>query len=167
MNEDQKHDREFMDTFMLILGFLVAFTFCIFLLANSISAKTQEVTMKDNPYAIKLKEERLAAVAAVEVAEKVDPNAAQVVTVAAPINGQNVYESACMACHAAGIAGAPKFADVEEWVPRIAQGLELVYEHAIKGYQGENGIMPAKGGRTDLSDEEVIAAVDYMVENSQ
>lgn len=167
MNEDQKHDREFMDTFMMILGFLVAFTFCIFLLANSISAKTQEVTLKDNKYALELKEQRLAAVATVDVAKKVDPNAPVEAVVAAPINGQSVYEGACLACHGAGVAGAPKFGDAAAWTARIAQGNDVMYEHAIQGYQGEAGYMPAKGGRVDLSDEEVIAAIDYMVENSQ
>ena len=167
MNEDQKHDREFMDTFMLILGFLIAFTFFIIVLANVISAKTQGETIKDNPIAEKLKAERLMPVAEVAVAKKVDPNAPVVVVEAAPINGQNIYESACLACHAAGVAGAPKFGDVPAWVERIAQGNEILYEHAIAGYQGEAGYMPAKGGRADLSDEEVIAAIDYMVENSQ
>lgn len=156
-----------MDTFMLILGFLIAFTFCIFLLANVISAKTQDVTLKDNPYAEAQKEARLAPVAKVAVAKVVDPNAPVEVVVAAPVNGQTVYEGACMACHAAGVAGAPKLGDVAEWTARIAQGAEVLHAHAIEGYQGENGIMPAKGGRSDLSDAEVIAAVDYMAENSQ
>jgi len=167
VNEDQKHDREFMDTFMLILGFLVAFTFCIFILANVISAKTQAVTLKDNPQAQELKKQRLAAVAEVKVASVANPDQPVEVVAAAPINGQTVYESACLACHAAGIAGAPKLGDATEWTARIAQGTDILYEHAIKGYQGESGIMPAKGGRSDLSDDEVIAAVDYMAENSQ
>lgn len=167
MNENQKHDREFMDTFMMILGFLMAFTFCIFILANVISAKTQDVSLKENPYAQKLKEERLVAVAEVAVAEKIDPNAPVVIVEAAPINGQNIYEGACMACHAAGVAGAPKFGDAAAWAARIAQGATTLHEHALNGYQGAVGYMPPKGGRSDLSDQEVIAAVDYMAENSQ
>ena len=59
------------------------------------------------------------------------------------------------------------FADAEAWAPRIEQGLDVLKEHAIKGYQGSAGYMPAKGGRTDLSDEEVANAVDYMVSESQ
>jgi len=170
VNEDQRHDREFMDTFMLILGFLFAFTFFIFVLANVISGKTQAKTLKQNPYAQSQQAERLQPVARVAVAEKAQgsngPNDASANT-AAPINAQNIYESACIACHGAGIAGAPKLGDAAAWTARIAQGTEILYDHAIKGYQGEAGIMPAKGGRADLSDAEVIAAVDYMTENSQ
>lgn len=166
MNQDQKHDREFMDTFMLILGFLIAFTFFIFVLANVISAKQSEI-MQDNPVAQQLKAERLMPIATANKAKVMDPNAPAETTVAAPINGQNIYEGACGACHTAGIAGAPKFGDAAAWADRITQGSDILYEHAIQGYQGDAGYMPPKGGRADLSDEEVIAAVDYMVENSQ
>ena len=166
MNEDQKHDREFMDTFMLILGFLIAFTFFIFVLANVISAKQDEI-IESNPKAQELKAERLMPIATAKMAKVIDPNAPKVEVVAAPINGQNIYESACGACHTAGIAGAPKFGDAAAWADRITQGDAILHEHAVNGYQGDAGYMPAKGGRTDLSDEEVIAAVDYMVENSQ
>jgi cytochrome c5 len=76
--------------------------------------------------------------------------------------GKKLFEAACSACHGAGIAGAPKFGDKAAWSARIAQGKETLYTHAIKGYQGKGGMMPAKGGST-ASDEEVKAAVDYMV----
>lgn len=85
---------------------------------------------------------------------------------AATGKGKEVYDSACSACHAMGIAGAPKLADKEAWSARIAQGNDLLYDHAINGFMGV-GLMPPKGGRADLSDDDVKAAVDYMVENSQ
>lgn len=75
--------------------------------------------------------------------------------------GKTLYSSACVACHGAGIAGAPKFADKAAWAPRVAQGSATLYEHAIKGFQGKAGVMPPKGG-SSASDEEVKAAVDYM-----
>ena len=75
--------------------------------------------------------------------------------------GKKLYDTACMACHGAGIAGAPKFGDKSAWGPRIAQGKPILYEHAIKGFQGKAGVMPAKGG-SSASDDEVKAAVDYM-----
>jgi cytochrome c5 len=75
--------------------------------------------------------------------------------------GKKLYEAACQACHATGIAGAPKFGDKAAWAPRIQQGTAVLYEHAIKGFQGKAGVMPPKGGST-ASDEEVKAAVDYM-----
>jgi len=82
---------------------------------------------------------------------------------AAPAGGEGVYKGGCVACHGAGIAGAPKVGDKTAWAPRIAQGKPVLYEHAIKGYQGKAGVMPAKGGNVSLADADVKAAVDYMV----
>lgn len=83
------------------------------------------------------------------------------VAVAVADTGKKLYDSACVACHGAGIAGAPKFADKATWAPRLAQGSGVLYEHAIKGFQGKAGVMPAKGG-SSASDAEIKAAVDYM-----
>lgn len=77
--------------------------------------------------------------------------------------GEGVYKGGCVACHGAGIAGSPKFGDKIAWAPRIAQGKPTLYEHAIKGYIGKAGAMPAKGGNSALADADVKAAVDYMV----
>jgi len=76
--------------------------------------------------------------------------------------GKDVYGAVCATCHGGGIAGAPKFGDAGAWAPRIAQGANTLYDHAIKGYQGKAGVMPAKGGNTDLDDVEVQRAVVYM-----
>jgi cytochrome c5 len=75
--------------------------------------------------------------------------------------GKKLYDSTCVACHGAGVAGAPKFGDKAAWAPRIKQGSATLYEHAIKGFQGKAGMMPPKGG-SSASDDEVKAAVDYM-----
>jgi cytochrome c5 len=87
------------------------------------------------------------------------------VAAAAPVkvNGQQVYQSACVACHGAGIAGAPKVGDASQWARRIAKGLDTLYASSINGLQGSTGVMPAKGGHQALSDAEVKAAVDYIV----
>ena len=76
--------------------------------------------------------------------------------------GKALFNTACTACHTAGIAGAPKFGDKAAWAPRIAQGTNTLYEHAIKGFQGKAGVMPPKGGSA-APDADVKAAVDYMV----
>ncbi len=81
--------------------------------------------------------------------------------------GKQVYEGLCVACHAAGVAGAPKFGDKAAWAPRIAQGMDTLYMHSINGFQGKTGVMPPKGGNPSLSDAEVKAAVDYMVKQVQ
>lgn len=82
-----------------------------------------------------------------------------VAVVAKAKSGEEVYNGACVACHGAGIAGAPKTGDKALWAPRIAQGVNVLYEHAIKGFK----TMPAKGGQAGLSDDEVKAGVDYQV----
>ena len=81
--------------------------------------------------------------------------------------GETVYNQACVACHGAGIAGAPKLGDTAAWAARIAQGADTLHAHALQGFQGKAGYMPPKGGRTDLSDQSVINAVDYIVGASQ
>ena len=89
------------------------------------------------------------------------PAAAPAVVKVSADAGKNLYNSACMGCHTAGIAGSPKFGDKADWAERIKQGQPTLYEHAIKGYVGKGGVMPAKGG-SSASDDEVKAAVDYM-----
>lgn len=84
-------------------------------------------------------------------------------TAAKPAGGEGVYQSSCGSCHGAGIAGAPKTGDKAVWGTRIAQGKATLYDHAIKGYQGKAGVMPAKGGNSALADADVKSAVDYMV----
>jgi cytochrome c5 len=74
-------------------------------------------------------------------------------------SGEEVYKAACMACHATGVAGAPKLGDKAAWKPRIKTGKAALYASALKG----KNAMPAKGGRADLSDAEVKSAVNYML----
>ncbi len=85
---------------------------------------------------------------------------AAVAAAAAPSSeaGKKLYDSICMACHAAGVAGAPKFGDKAAWGPRIATGMDTLYASAIKG----KNAMPAKGG-SGASDDDIKAAVQYMV----
>ncbi len=82
-------------------------------------------------------------------------------------DGKKTYETVCFACHATGAAGAPKFGDKAAWAPRIKQGLPTLKDHALKGFTGKSGMMPAKGGRADLPDADVTAAVEYMVSQSK
>ena len=73
------------------------------------------------------------------------------------------YRTSCNACHGSGIAGAPKVGDKVAWKARIAQGMDTLNKHAIKGFKG----MPAKGGRANLTDAQVKSAVKYMVDGSK
>lgn len=81
-------------------------------------------------------------------------------------NAQKDYQAACFACHGTGAAGAPKVGDKAAWKARIAAGNATLYTHAIKGYKGKKGFMPAKGG-SSLSDSAVKAVVDHMVKKSK
>jgi cytochrome c5 len=73
--------------------------------------------------------------------------------------GKAVYDSACMVCHAAGVAGAPKAGDKAAWAPRLKTGMDTLYASALKG----KNAMPPKGGNLSLADADVKAAVDYLV----
>lgn len=77
--------------------------------------------------------------------------------------GKSVFNKTCSLCHAAGTGGAPKPGDKADWGPRIAQGKDMLYKHALEGFTGAKGMMPARGTGTSLTDDEVKAAVDYMV----
>lgn len=81
--------------------------------------------------------------------------------------GLDVFKKTCVMCHQTGVAGAPKLGDKADWGPRIAQGKDVLYKHAIEGFNGSKGAMPAKGGNPSLSDEEMKAAVDYIVSKGQ
>jgi cytochrome c5 len=86
---------------------------------------------------------------------------------AAEPDGEQVFNKVCVACHGPGIAGAPKVGDQETWKPLIAKGMQTLFNHAIKGFAGDKGVMPPKGGAPGLSDAEVEAAVRYMVIQSR
>ena len=94
----------------------------------------------------------------IEIQESAPP------TVLAALSGEEVYNSACIACHMTGAGGAPLLGDADGWEARVAQGTPLLIQRAVEGYIGEMGIMPAQGGRLDLSDEEVENAVTYMLD---
>ena len=86
---------------------------------------------------------------------------------AANDKGKAVYESTCQMCHKTGVMGAPKFGHKDEWAPRIAKGKDTLYQHALHGFKGKKGVMPAKGGKPQLADADVKAAVDYFIANAK
>ena len=134
-------------------------------------------TSKDNPA---LSDEAIAKRLKPVGELKVDPNqpapvaTAPVTVVAAPASagkgapaaaggdsgkGKSIFDTTCMACHATGAAGAPKIGDKTAWAPRLKEGMPTVYGIAMKG----KGAMPPKGGNATLSEDDIKAAVDYMV----
>lgn len=105
------------------------------------------------------------------IVEEVEDSTVMAATVMADEDnlGKSTYDGLCVSCHGSGIPGIPQLGDVAAWVDRIEQGDDILYEHAIVGYVGSASgmMMPAKGGNPALSDEAVMAAVDYMLEQSQ
>ena len=94
--------------------------------------------------------------------------AAPVITPTQPAwaDARTDFETLCTACHGFGIAGAPVIGDALDWAARLEKGLEQLYTNAIRGYVGEKGVMPPKGGFSHLSDQRVREIVDYMIEKS-
>lgn len=81
--------------------------------------------------------------------------------------GQGIYMNFCASCHASGVAGAPAVGNRPVWQDRLSKGTPALVENAVKGFQGKTGFMPAKGGNSALTDEEVADAVMYMLEHSK
>ena len=171
-----KQDTHFFNVFSLVIGLLVAIAIGLFALSRVVASRTQERQVLVEKEYLQGVNERLQPFARVAVAGQdnsalvIEPTSSAGGSGAAPAaltNGTEVYEQVCKACHGAGIAGAPKAGDAAAWQPRIAKGKTVLYDHAIHGYTGSAGMMPPKGGRTDVSDDLVKQAVDHMVEISQ
>jgi cytochrome c5 len=150
-----QQDDAFVRTFIMVLAALVVFTISVFVLAQIMGGGTQTKGFE-----------------AAEVAERTKPvgevktAAADTATTAeAPVqkSGEEIYNTACMACHSTGAAGAPKFGDSAAWAPRLAKGKEAILNSALNGLNA----MPPRGGNASLSDEDIKAAVDHMLASVQ
>lgn len=166
-------DQSFFDKYSLVIGALAAFAIALLVVSIKMSDLTQGVYTRDAAeyqaaVAERIRpmsqvympgEEQTAAAPTVETVADVAP-------VATTLSGPQVYNAACLACHGSGIGGAPVLGDAAAWAPRIAQGDDVLKSHAVDGFT-DVGFMPPKGGRVDLSDQEIYDAVDYMVGEAQ
>lgn len=169
-----EQDAAFVRTFAMVLLFLAGIGVAIYFLASSIYAGFRESTQNETDVAARVApvgslntSGEAAAVASTAAGASSSASAPAVAAAPAGSPGEAAYNKVCFACHAQGIAGAPKMGDAAAWEARIAQGNDTLYKHAIEGFQGQAGVMPAKGGATDLSDDDVKAAVDFMVQAVQ
>jgi cytochrome c5 len=169
-----KRDQKFYDLYSLVIGVLALVIVAIFVLSAKMTNLTADIyTAGTEEYRATIAD-RLRPFGQVylpgeehEADQPVVQEAARVEPVATALSGPQVFNEACIVCHGSGIAGAPILSDQQNWAPRIAQGNDLLYQHAIEGYTGQAGYMPPKGARLDLSDAEIEEAVDYMISEAQ
>ncbi len=166
-----KQDTHFVNTFSMVIGILVLVAIGIGVLAHIVSAHTQEtdvVEQRDFAKSVAGRIEPLSQEALVgqdNTAPRHPAGLAGRGGAALPIpkDGNQVYEQVCSACHGLGIAGAPKAGDAAAWGPRLAKGKNVLYDHALHGFTGQAGTMPAKGNRLDIPDAIIEEGVDHMM----
>ncbi len=169
------HDSHFITIFSLVIGILVAIALILLALSRSVAARTQDIDVYADASYVASVESRVAPFAHEAVAGQdnsalaiqAPAGAGPATALAVPKNGMELFQAVCSVCHGAGIAGAPKAGDKAAWGPRLAQGKATLYQHALAGFNGKTGVMPAKGGRTDLPDDLIKQGVDYMVSLTQ
>ena len=167
-----KQDTHFVNTFSMVIGILVLVAIGIIVLARTVASHTQEtdsIEQRDFAKSVAMRIEPLSQEAVVgqdntALAIKPDAPSGSGVVLPIPKDGTQVYEQVCSACHGLGIAGAPKAGDAAAWGPRVAKGKTVLYDHALHGFTGQAGTMPAKGNRLDIPDALIEQGVDHMVE---
>lgn len=166
-----KRDQKFFDMYSLVIGLLAIFAIAIFVLAMKMSDRTADVYSTSGKEYRASVADRLRPFGQVylpgeelSAGEPQVPPAEAAEPVATSLTGPQVFNQACNVCHGNGIGGAPMLTDAAAWEPRVAQGGDALKDHALNGYTGSTGFMPPKGGNVSLSDSEVNAAVDFMLE---
>jgi cytochrome c5 len=168
----RNHDLVFLKHFSQVIAILVGITVALIFLGIYIN---NQLEPEPNPVAERATEQRIRPAGGVyagstgvaaQAAAKAAAAAAAAGQVAydGTLDGSVIYANLCGACHVSGAGGAPKL-EKAAWAARIAQGAETMHKHAIEGFTGSAGIMPPKGGNPSLTDEQVIATVDWMVDN--
>lgn len=164
-------DRVFLKHFSMVIGFLFIVMVCLILLGMHLyslhpSAESpshaKDVESRITPVgAVYAGDTGRAALAEAEAAKKKAAEAQ--VAYGGTLDGKVIFGNLCQTCHTNAATGAPVISDKGAWAPRVAQGLDTLYTHAINGFQGAKGLMPAKGGNPSLTDAQVKATVQWMV----
>jgi len=164
VSQPESSDTHFFNSFSVVLGILIVFTIILFATARVIGRNVQGQEVLEDPLITKMVEQNTEPFAHEAIAGQ-DNSALAAATApapagaaAVPATGEAAFNQVCTACHGAGVNGAPKVGDKAAWGPRIAQGKDTLYSHAIVG----KGLMPPKGG-TNWPDATIRMAVDYMV----
>ncbi len=175
-----KTDHHFRNVFSAVLGVLIAIALLLIGVSRMVDSGPKGARDTDDPLMQASAHERIKPFGQVAVAGEDNQALAIKMTAVAvagapaaapgaelPTDGKSVFDTACAACHGTGIAGAPKIGDKAAWAPRIAQGKAMLEQRAIAGFTGSKGMMPPKGGWTNLSDDAVRNAVEYMAAQSR
>ncbi len=162
----EQDDRIFLQRFSLVIVALAVFAVIIIFVALQFH---RQIAQHENPARVEQIQQRIAPVAgvyagetgraaAMAAAEAAQVDSAPQIAFEGSMDGEMIYDNVCAACHTTGAAGAPMLV-AADWTDRLPQGEDTLVDHAINGI----GTMPAKGGRMDLSDEQVRASVEYML----
>ena len=170
-----KQDSHFINVFSVVIGLLVTVAILIFVFARYVGSRTQEKEILSDTEYIHRVEQRVTpfqreavtgqdnAALAIAPAQASASASASAGGMVVPTTGKALFQQTCSACHGPGVAGAPKAGDKAAWARHLAKGLATLYDHALHGFHGSTGIMPAKGGRPTVPDAVVKRAVNYMV----
>ena len=148
------------------MGALIALTVVLFILAQILGGKSKPMDTVATSAEARAIAERIKPIGEVTVNDK-GPSLIATANAAGEDKGKAIYDQTCAACHAAGVAGAPKLGDKAAWKDRVAKGNATLYDHAIKGFQGKSGVMPPKGGNMSAPDADIKAAVDYIISKTK
>jgi cytochrome c5 len=167
----RNYDLDFLKRFSMVLGFLALTTVGLILFASYLNGL---IPPEVSPQAQAAEQARIAPEGAVyagatgaasqaAAAAAATAAAASQVAYGGTLDGSTIYGNLCTGCHSTGAGNAPTL-DKAHWAARLAQGTDVLHKHAIDGYTGpDGGVMPAKGGNPALTDEQVIATVDWML----
>lgn len=165
-------DRIFLKHFAMLIGFLIVVALVLMALGAHIYAshppeqnpkEAETLSSRIEPVgAVYAGDTGRAAMATAQAAAKAA--AASQVAYGGTTDGKAIFGELCHSCHEKGVAGAPIVGDKAAWAPRVAEGLDTLIKHAIEGYTGKSGIMPAKGGNPALTDAQIKATVSWMVD---
>ena len=162
---NKKDDQIFLQNSIVIL-IMMAGIICIFIIIARVVGNNDESIAKQRALVL-MEETRPVSQVRMASGDAAPAVGGAVAEAEAAHPGKQTYDSLCSSCHGTGLPNVPQLGNADHWTDRLAQGIDTVYGHAINGFTGSAGMpMPARGGNPSLSDDEVKAAVDYIIENS-
>ena len=168
----RNYDLDFLKKFSMVIGFLVALTVVLIVFAHHLQGT---LVPEADPAVAKRQLARIAPAGAVYAGatgaaaqtaalKAAADKASSQVAYGGTMDGAVIFNNLCTGCHTSGAGGAPTLTAAGMGA-RVAKGADTLHKHAIEGFQGTAGVMPAKGGNPALTDDQVKATVDWMLAN--